>query len=70
MKSASIKDVILKAKKYANEVIVYDDGSTDNTCEIAKISGASFIIVAPSNRGYGEQLGPYFKPLEIRTLTL
>jgi glycosyltransferase involved in cell wall biosynthesis len=59
--AASIKDVILKAKKYANEVIVYDDGSTDNTCEIAKISGASFIIVAPSNRGYGAAIRALFQ---------
>ena len=61
MKLASIKDVILKAKKYANEVIVYDDGSTDNTCEIAKISGVSFIIVAPNNRGYSAAIRALFQ---------
>jgi glycosyltransferase involved in cell wall biosynthesis len=59
--AATIKDVILKAKKYANEVIVYDDGSTDDTCEIAKISGASFIIVSPSNRGYGAAIRALFQ---------
>jgi glycosyltransferase involved in cell wall biosynthesis len=36
----AIRDVILEAKKYAHEVIVYDDGSTDNTYELARSSGA------------------------------
>ena len=36
----NVANIIQKASKYASEVIVYDDGSQDNTCEIAKSSGA------------------------------
>lgn len=34
--SKTIGDVITRAKKYADDIIVYDDGSTDNTTELAK----------------------------------
>ena len=37
----TIGDVIQKAKKYARYVIVYDDGSTDDTYEIVRSSGAN-----------------------------
>lgn len=35
-----IRDVILKVKKYTQKIIVVDDGSTDQTTEVAKKSGA------------------------------
>jgi glycosyltransferase involved in cell wall biosynthesis len=56
-----IGDVISKAKRYANEVIVYDDGSTDNTYEVAKSSGATTVIRAPRNRGYGTAIRALFE---------
>jgi len=31
-----IKDVILECRRYNNDIIVVDDGSTDNTSEILK----------------------------------
>jgi len=31
----TISDIVNKSKTYANEVIVYDDGSTDDTYEVA-----------------------------------
>lgn len=56
----SVTDVIDKAKKYASEVIVYDDGSEDNTAEIARASGAT-VVRNPTNRGYGTALKALFQ---------
>lgn len=38
-----IGDIVTRARKYADEVIVIDDGSTDNTAEVAKKAGAKVI---------------------------
>jgi glycosyltransferase involved in cell wall biosynthesis len=57
----AIRDVILKAKRYTDEVIVYDDGSTDNTYEVAKNAGATTVIRAPHNRGYGTAIRALFE---------
>jgi glycosyltransferase involved in cell wall biosynthesis len=48
----TIADIIRTTRKYVNEVIVYDDGSMDNTDEIAKAAGAS-VIRSLFNKGYG-----------------
>jgi glycosyltransferase involved in cell wall biosynthesis len=50
-----IGSVILKAKKYADEVIVYDDGSTDHTSEVARLGGAT-VIGSKENSGKGAAL--------------
>ena len=39
-------------KKYADKVIVYDDGSSDDTYQIAAASGAT-VIRNSKNKGYG-----------------
>ena len=44
--------LVLKAKKYADRVIVVDDGSTDATAEISGLAGA-FVIRHPENKGKG-----------------
>lgn len=47
-----IGSVVLQARQYVDEVIVADDGSTDNTAKIAELAGAT-VIRHNQNRGYG-----------------
>ncbi|HEX9339684.1 MAG TPA: glycosyltransferase family 2 protein [Thermoplasmata archaeon] len=39
----TIGSVVLKAKQYADEVVVVDDGSSDDTAEVAALAGAHVI---------------------------
>jgi glycosyltransferase involved in cell wall biosynthesis len=50
--AVAIGSIILKARKHASGVIVIDDGSTDNTAEIAKLAGA-LVISHRHNEGKG-----------------
>ena len=47
-----IGSMVLSTKQYVDEVIVVDDGSVDNTSEIASLAGA-FVVRHSKNRGYG-----------------
>jgi glycosyltransferase involved in cell wall biosynthesis len=56
----TIGSVVLKAKRYVNEVVVIDDGSTDKTAMIAEYAGAK-VIRHDINKGYGAALKTGFK---------
>jgi glycosyltransferase involved in cell wall biosynthesis len=47
-----IGSIVLQAKQHVDEVVVVDDGSTDNTARIAELAGAT-VIRHDDNRGYG-----------------
>jgi len=47
-----IGSIVLQARQYVDEVIVVDDGSTDNTARVAELAGATVIRHA-ANRGKG-----------------
>ena len=56
----TIGEVVLKAKKYADEIIVIDDGSRDKTFKIAEESGAR-VYGHLINRGLGGALSTGIK---------
>jgi glycosyltransferase involved in cell wall biosynthesis len=55
-----IAEVILGCKKYVDRVIVVDDGSSDNTAEIAESLGGH-VVRHGVNKGYGAALKSCFK---------
>lgn len=61
-----IKDVILECRRYGNDIIVVNDGSTDNTGEVLKsfsdLSGPKVILIEhETNKGKGEALKTGFQ---------
>ena len=47
-----VGSIVLQTRQYVDEVIVVDDGSTDNTARVAELAGAT-VIRHPENRGKG-----------------
>lgn len=62
-----IGSVVLKAQQYADEVIVLDDGSTDDTAEIARLAGAT-VIRHKENKGKGAAIQSILAEAKRRTL--
>lgn len=56
---ASIGDVVARARSHADEVVVVDDGSDDETAPRAADAGAT-VLEHDGNRGYGAALGTAF----------
>ena len=54
-----IQDVIEKSLPYADKVIVCDDGSTDDTKNVAKQAGA-VVLSHKKNQGYGAAISTLF----------
>lgn len=49
----AVGSVVLRARRHVAEVLVVDDGSTDNTEEVARLAGAT-VLRHTENRGKGE----------------
>jgi glycosyltransferase involved in cell wall biosynthesis len=56
---ASIADIVADAAQHADEVLVVDDASSDNTAEEAVTAGAT-VVQHGENRGYGGSLNTIF----------
>lgn len=57
--SVGIGSTILAAQAYADEVVVIDDGSTDDTADIARRTGAT-VLEHGENKGKGRALNTFF----------
>lgn len=56
----AIGSMVLRSLKYADKVLVIDDGSKDKTAEIARLAGAD-VITHPSNQGKGAGIKDAFR---------
>ncbi|WP_459191533.1 glycosyltransferase family 2 protein [Halosimplex sp. J119] len=61
----SIADVVYEARRHADSVLVVDDGSSDETSELAREAGA-VVIEHERNQGYGQALKTLFTEADER----
>jgi len=50
-----IADIVSRAREYVNQVVVIDDGSYDDTAQVARAAGA-LVVGHEVNKGYGEAI--------------
>jgi len=55
-----VVEVLTEVRKYAEEILVVDDGSSDRTSEILRELTGITVISHPENRGYGAALKSAF----------
>lgn len=60
-----IGDIVRNAKNYCSEVIICDDGSADNTRQVAQSAGAT-VIRHQINKGYGAALRTLFDVAKMK----
>src|SRR5665647_394239 len=61
----AIGSVVLRAKRYADSIIVVDDGSDDHTVDVAESVGAE-VIRHLANQGYGSAIRTCFETARQR----
>lgn len=61
-----IGSIVVAAKQYADEVVVVDDGSHDNTAKYAEAAGAK-VINHGENKGKGAAIQTFFEYISERT---
>lgn len=54
--AAHLPAVLAAVRRHAGEILVIDDGSTDDTPHILTADGRAAVITHPENRGYGQSL--------------
>ena len=59
----TIQQVVSSVKAFTPNVVVVDDGSTDNTAQLAAEAGAH-TVVHPANRGYDKSIEDGFRYVE------
>ena len=64
-----IGTIILKTRRYVDEVIVVDDGSSDQTADVARLAGAT-VIRHEQNRGYGASIQTLLAEAKKRDLNI
>ena len=62
-----IGDVVKKSLEFVDHVVVYDDGSSDKTSEIAENAGA-YVIRNSQNKGKGYAYNLYSNMLNTKIL--
>jgi glycosyltransferase involved in cell wall biosynthesis len=60
-----IGSMVLQVQDFADEVVVVDDGSTDNTAKVARMAGAS-VVKHEQNQGYGSTIQSIFSEAKTR----